>query len=27
MQVPEKYGEVVPYRAGERIPWSVTAVN
>jgi dihydroorotase len=27
MQVPEKYGEVVPYRAGERISWSVTSVN
>jgi len=26
-QVPEKYGEVVPYRAGEQIPWSVTAMD
>ncbi len=22
MQVPERYGDVVPYRAGEQIPWS-----
>ena len=27
MQVPEKYGDVVPYRAGEQIAWSVKAVG
>ena len=27
MQVPQKYGEVVPYRAGSQIPWSVTSVE
>ena len=26
-QVPERYGDVVPYRAGETLPWSVTAVS
>lgn len=27
MQVPENYGDVIPYRAGERIVWSVTSVE
>ena len=27
MSVPQKYGDIVPYRAGEQIPWSVTAVE
>ena len=27
MSVPQKYGDVVPYRAGERIPWSVTKIE
>lgn len=27
MQVPEKYGGVVPYRAGEDIPWSIAEVK
>lgn len=27
MQVPEKYGDVVPYRAGEQISWSVSSIE
>jgi dihydroorotase len=27
MNVPEKYGDVVPYRAGETIPWGVAKVE
>ena len=27
MLVPERYDDVVPYRAGETLPWAVTAVN
>ncbi len=26
-QVPQKYGEVVPYRAGDQMSWSVTSVE
>jgi len=24
--VPDRYGDVVPYRAGETIPWAVTSI-
>ena len=27
MLVPESYGDVVPYRAGETIPWAVTSIH
>ena len=27
MLVPESYGDVVPYRAGETIPWAVTSID
>ncbi|HBR93406.1 MAG TPA: dihydroorotase [Opitutae bacterium] len=27
MQVPERYGDVVPYRAGETLPWAVTDIS
>lgn len=27
MTVPERYGDVVPYRAGETLPWSVTQIS
>jgi dihydroorotase len=26
MLVPQSYGDVVPYRAGETIPWAVTSI-
>lgn len=27
MQVPDRYGDVVPYRAGETIPWTVSSIT